>query len=186
MAGDLIAITAGSSRSSKSQEAACLQAQAARRPRAQGRRHHLRATRRRPNLGRRSRCLQEPFLHHENEPHRGPAEFGQQPRLRYVHEDALYPRTHRRPRRGLRHRDSHLEHHGRDVHDAPLEFVDQHRNYDAYEDAIDQTDGETGQEGDYDKASGSDCEKIALWDDQQDPSHEADNRSGHQAHAKPA
>jgi N12 class adenine-specific DNA methylase len=81
---------------------------------------HLRATRRRPDLCRRGRCLQESFLHDENEPHRRPAEFGQQPRFRYVHEDPLHQGADRRPRRRLRHRHADLEYHGRNVHDAPL------------------------------------------------------------------
>jgi hypothetical protein len=102
------------------QEAVCDEAQTARGPRAQGRYDHLRGAGRRPDLRGRGRSLQEPVLHHENEPHSRPAELREQPRLRHVHEDPLSARDHRRARGGVRHRHADLEHHGRDVHHAAL------------------------------------------------------------------
>ena len=105
----------------ESQEAARRQAQATRRPRAQGQcASPSRSWASIRLFVDEADALQEPVLHHQNEPHRGPAELRQQPRLRHVHEDALHPRADRRARRGLRHRHADLEHHGRDVHDAAL------------------------------------------------------------------
>ena len=101
------------------QEAPHHQAEGARRPRAQGRCHHASSSWASTGFSSMRRdLLQESRIRDQDEPHRRPAQYREQPRARHVHEDALSRRARRRHR--LCHRHADLEHHGRDVHAAAL------------------------------------------------------------------